>query len=76
MLFAAVTLTYLPAGSGGYIWDDDVVLTANPVIIGPLGLKEIWTRAASSPMSGAADAQHVLWLEHSCGARRPSLTTW
>src|SRR6266404_1284224 len=34
---------YLPALKAGFIWDDDSHLTQNPCIIGPLGLKEIWT---------------------------------
>jgi tetratricopeptide (TPR) repeat protein len=29
----------------GFIWDDESHLTRNPCVIGPLGLKEIWTSA-------------------------------
>ena len=46
-LIALVVLTYLPVWSAGFIWDDDSHFAANPVIIGPLGLKEIWTTAAA-----------------------------
>src|SRR4030095_11815045 len=31
--------------NAGFIWDDESHLTQNPCIIGPLGLKEIWTSA-------------------------------
>ncbi|MFM9030510.1 MAG: hypothetical protein ACKOTF_07500, partial [Opitutaceae bacterium] len=42
-LVAAVTLAYAGSLRGGFLWDDDLHITANPTIIGPLGLKEIWT---------------------------------
>jgi len=64
LLAGLALLAYLPALKGGFIWDDDAHVTANPCIVGPLGLKEIWT-------SGDADyfpltltsfwAQHALW---------------
>jgi tetratricopeptide (TPR) repeat protein len=36
-------VAYFPALKAGFIWDDDSHLTQNPCIIGPLGLKDIWT---------------------------------
>ncbi len=45
-LVVAVVLAYLPVWHAGYIWDDDMHLTNNPTIIGPLGLKEIWLPSA------------------------------
>ena len=36
-------MAYFPALKAGFIWDDDSHLTQNPCIIGPLGLKDIWT---------------------------------
>jgi hypothetical protein len=47
LLVVAVFLAYVPVWWAGFIWDDDFVITANPVIVGPLGLKEIWTTSAS-----------------------------
>ena len=47
ILLLAVFLVYLPVWWAGFIWDDDFVVTANPVIVGPLGLKEIWTTRAA-----------------------------
>ena len=58
ILLLAVILAYQPVWYAGFIWDDDMNITANPVIIGPLGLKEIWTTGA---------AQHFPFQ-----ARRPS----
>jgi tetratricopeptide (TPR) repeat protein len=48
VLVAAVFIAYLPALNGDFLWDDDSHITANPVIIGPLGLKEIWSTAAAN----------------------------
>ena len=45
-------IAYLPALHAGFIWDDDDHLTRNPCIVGPLGLKDIWTsgRAVYYPL--------------------------
>ena len=47
VLFWAILVAYTPVYGAGYIWDDDSVVTANATIIGPLGLKEIWTTSAA-----------------------------
>jgi tetratricopeptide (TPR) repeat protein len=61
VLVAAVILAYIPVWQAGFIWDDDVCVTANPCIIGPLGSKEIWTtsHANSCPL-----VLTTFWLEH------------
>lgn len=68
ILFAAVVLTYTPVCWAGYVWDDDMMLTENPVVIGPYGLKEIWT-------TGAADIGPLtittFWLEHKLWGLHP-----
>ena len=46
LLFLAVIAVYQPIWYAGYIWDDDRHVTVNPYVIGPLGLKEIWTPSA------------------------------
>jgi tetratricopeptide (TPR) repeat protein len=46
-LVAAVLIAYIPVWSAGFIWDDDIVVTQNPVIAGPSGLWEIWTTHAA-----------------------------
>ncbi len=63
VLVLAVILAYLPVLHAGFIWDDDVILTANPSIVGPLGLKEIWTTAANSS-DVAPLTRSTFWLEH------------
>ncbi len=60
-LLAAVVLTYLPVLRAGFIWDDDLHVTSNPVIIGPLGLVDIWTTSAAQyyPL-----VLTTFWVEH------------
>jgi Flp pilus assembly protein TadD len=64
ILLAAVILAYLPVWWAGFVWDDDAVLTANPCVLGPLGLKEIWTTRAADvcPLTITTFwAEHALW---------------
>ncbi len=48
VLVALVALAYFRSLQGQFIWDDDLHVTANPTIVGPLGLKEIWTTARAN----------------------------
>lgn len=41
-LAALVMAAYLPALSNGFVWDDDVYLTANPLLDSLAGLRRIW----------------------------------
>jgi tetratricopeptide (TPR) repeat protein len=45
LLIAFVLIAYAPVFRAGFIWDDESHLTQNPCVVGPLGLKEIWTSA-------------------------------
>jgi tetratricopeptide (TPR) repeat protein len=47
-----VFVAYAPVFGAGFVWDDESHLTQNPCIVGPLGLKEIWTstRAVYYPL--------------------------
>src|SRR4030095_10880762 len=45
LLIALVFVAYARVFNAGFIWDDESHLTQNPCIVGPLGLKEIWTSA-------------------------------
>ena len=42
LIITATLLAYLPATHGGYIWDDDVYVTENPLLTAPDGLRRIW----------------------------------
>jgi len=64
ILVGTVLLAYLPVWHAGFIWDDDQIVTANPVVAGPLGLKEIWTTSAGKfcPLVYTTFwAEHALW---------------
>jgi len=64
ILVLAVILVYQPVWYAGYIWDDDRHVTANPCIVGPLGLKEIWTTSAGQFFPLVLTTfwvEHVLW---------------
>ncbi|MGC1323597.1 MAG: tetratricopeptide repeat protein [Candidatus Udaeobacter sp.] len=43
LLLAVVFIAYTQVFRAGFIWDDESHLTQNPCVVGPLGLKEIWT---------------------------------
>ncbi len=43
LLIAFVFIAYAQVFGAGFIWDDESHLTQNPCVVGPLGLKEIWT---------------------------------
>ena len=67
-LILFVILAYTPVWHAGFIWDDDKILTANPCIVGPLGLKEIWTTSAADicPLTIT-----TFWLEHGLWGLEP-----
>src|SRR5437667_7298967 len=52
LLIALVFVSYARVLNAGFIWDDESHLTQNPCVVGPLGLKDIWTttRAVYYPL--------------------------
>ena len=68
ILFLAVVLTYIPIWPAGFSWDDNLVITSNPAIIGPLGLREIWTTSAADicPLTLT-----TFWFEHALWGLNP-----
>jgi protein O-mannosyl-transferase len=64
LLILSVILTYAPVWKAGFIWDDNTILTTNPCIVGPLGLKEIWTTSAADICPFVLTTfglEHALW---------------
>jgi tetratricopeptide (TPR) repeat protein/uncharacterized membrane protein len=61
LLVLAVVLAYQPVWTAGFIWDDNIQLTDNPCIAGPLGLKEIWTTSDSGYYPLVLTS---FWVEH------------
>jgi tetratricopeptide (TPR) repeat protein len=68
ILVGAVILTYLPVWHAGFIWDDDFHVTANPCVVGPLGLKEIWTTSVWRPFPLVIT---MFWVEHALWGLAP-----
>jgi len=69
LLIALVFIAYARVFGTGFIWDDESHLTQNPCIVGPLGLKEVWTttRAFYYPL-----VLTTFWVLH----RIVGLTPW
>jgi tetratricopeptide (TPR) repeat protein len=61
VLLLSVVLVYSPVWWAGYVWDDNLVVATNPVVVGPLGLKAIWTTSAADicPLTLT-----TFWFEH------------
>ena len=51
---------YIPAMHGGFIWDDDQEITANPSLKSTYGLWEIWTGGLSSNRGASENDSWVL----------------
>ena len=68
ILILALVLAYAPVWRAGFVWDDGQFLTANPCIVGPLGLKEIWTTrdADICPL-----VLTTFWVEHALWGLAP-----
>lgn len=70
VLVALLLGAYAMAFGAGFVWDDDSHVTANPVIVGPEGLPEIWTTTAANyfPLTLTHFwVQHALWGLHPLG---------
>jgi len=60
-IFVLAIIVYIPAMQAGFIWDDDQLLTANPLMPDPWGLVKLWfapTTADYFPLTSS-----TLWLE-------------
>ena len=58
---ALVVLIYAPSHNGGFLLDDDLYLTGNPVIKAPDGLKRIWFTMQSPDYWPVTNTS--LWIE-------------
>ncbi len=72
LLIGAIVAAYAPSLRGDFLWDDDLHITANPTIVGPLGLKEIWTTSRANYFPLVLTnfwIQHALWELNPLGYR-------
>ena len=70
-----VFLAYLPALRGGFIWDDDVYVTNNPLLTAPDGLRRIWF-SMDSPSQYFPLTYTVFRIEHSLWGLNPIGYHW
>ncbi|HEX4085930.1 MAG TPA: tetratricopeptide repeat protein [Chthoniobacteraceae bacterium] len=67
----AVIVCYLPALRAGFVWDDDLLVTENPLVQNTDSLPTIWTKAATSdytPLTTTAFwLQWRLWEDDATG---------
>jgi tetratricopeptide (TPR) repeat protein len=63
LLVALTFSAYLPALRAGFIWDDDVYITGNPLLESAAGLRDIWLRPGAT-MQYYPLAFTTLWVEH------------
>jgi len=68
ILILSVILTYTPVSQAGFVYDDSIILTGNPCIVGPLGLKEIWTTNAADICPFVLS---TFWIEHALWGLNP-----
>jgi len=61
LLVLCAVIAYFPAINAGFIWDDDLLLTANPQMQNTHGLKEIWLGKNSCDYTPLTLT--IFWLE-------------
>ena len=61
-IILAAVLPYLPALRGGFVWDDEPLITANPLLRTPSGLAEIWSGSRTADYFPVTNS--VFWIEH------------
>lgn len=70
-LIAATLIAYYPVWHGGFIWDDDMLLTANPLIKDPHGWYRFWWTTSTPDyfpvMSSTFWIEWRLWGMHAAG---------
>ena len=61
-IILAGVLPYLPALRGGFVWDDEPAITANPLLRTPSGLAEIWSGSRTADYFPVTNT--LFWIEH------------
>src|SRR5438874_1092195 len=62
VIVAAVALVYLPALHAGFVWDDEQLITRNPLLRNFAGLVEIWSGGRTADYFPITNT--VFWIEH------------
>ncbi|MDQ6765235.1 MAG: tetratricopeptide repeat protein [Verrucomicrobiota bacterium] len=74
-LIAATLAAYQLVWRAGYVWDDDVYVTANPLLTAPDGLRRIWF-SLDSPSQYFPLVYSVFRLEHALWGFNPAGYHW
>jgi len=69
-IILAAVLPYLPALRGGFVWDDEPLITANPLLRTPSGLAEIWSGSRTADYFPVTNT--VFWIEYHLFNDNPS----
>ncbi|MBN1827188.1 MAG: tetratricopeptide repeat protein [Candidatus Eisenbacteria bacterium] len=69
-LIAAALIAYAPALRGGFIWDDDSYVTANPHLRSAAGLRAIWLQPGATTQYYPL-VHTAFWIEHRLWGLRP-----
>src|SRR6266480_4062549 len=62
VIVGAVLLVYLPAWRAGFVWDDEQLITANPLLRTFSGMIEIWSGGRTADYFPITNT--VFWIEH------------
>jgi Flp pilus assembly protein TadD len=62
VIILAGVLPYLPALRGGFVWDDEPLITSNLLLRTPSGLGEIWAGSRTADYFPLTNT--VFWIEH------------
>jgi protein O-mannosyl-transferase len=71
VIIAACFAAYIPAIKGGFIWDDDRYVTADPLLTAPDGLYRIWF-STESPSQYFPLTYTTFWVEHKLWGFNPT----
>jgi hypothetical protein len=61
-IVVAVVVVYLPALHAGFVWDDEQLVTGNPLLKNFAGLVEIWSGGRTADYFPLTNT--VFWIEH------------
>lgn len=75
LVVAGAVIGYWPALNGGFIWDDEHYVYANPTLADPGGLVKIWTAPSATPQYYRM-VHTSYWLEYRLWELNPTGYHW
>jgi Flp pilus assembly protein TadD len=70
VIVVAVFISYLPAFRAEFVWDDEMLVTGNPLLQNPSGLVEIWSGSRTADYFPLTNT--VFWVEHHLFGQNPA----